>query len=60
MAKTSEKKLAYVKAYDKEHSVMVALKLSRKSDADIIEALNKVENRNAFIKQAIRAAIDAV
>ena len=46
------------KKYDKTHTVMVCVKLNIKTDADILEALNSVDNRQGFIKECIRNNID--
>lgn len=42
--------------YDREHTVMITLKLNRKTDADIIQFLegNTSGNRSAFLKNMIR------
>ena len=40
--------------YDKENTVVYAIKLNRKTDADIIERLETVGNRQGFIKDCIR------
>lgn len=44
--------------WDKEHTVMVTMKLNKKQDADIIEVLEQAESRQGFIKKAIRAYIN--
>lgn len=43
--------------YDKENTVQFRLKLNRKTDADIIEQLNDVPNKQGYIKALIRADI---
>lgn len=43
--------------YDAAHTVMVPLKLNRKTDADILEVLGKQPNRQGYIKQALREYI---
>lgn len=40
--------------YDKENTVGVYLKLNKTTDADIIEHLHKVSNRQGYIKELIR------
>lgn len=42
------------KKYDQNNCYRVGLKFNRKTDLDIIEELEKVENIQAFIKAAIR------
>lgn len=41
--------------YDAEHTTGVYLKLNNKHDADIIERLSQVQNRQGYIKDLIRA-----
>ena len=43
--------------YDAVNTVQVPLKLNRKTDADIIQALDKQPNRQGYIKQALREYI---
>ena len=40
--------------YDAANAYMVSLKLNRKTDMDIIEALEKAESRQGLIKAALR------
>ena len=40
--------------YDKENTIQIRLKLNRKTDADIIEKLNSVDNKQGYIKRLIR------
>lgn len=42
------------KKYDKENTIQVRLKLNKKTDADIIEKLNSVENKQGYLKNLIR------
>lgn len=44
--------------WDKENTVMVTMKLNKNQDADIIEKLNSVDNRQGYIKQLIKADIE--
>ena len=53
---TDAQKQAIAK-YDKENTVVYAIKLNRRTDADIIERLEAVGNRQGFIKDCIRAAM---
>ena len=41
--------------YDSTHTVQVKLKLNITTDADILEILNSVENKQGYIKELIRA-----
>lgn len=43
--------------YDRDNTVMVTVKLNKKTDADILETLGEQENRQGYIKQAIRTAM---
>jgi hypothetical protein len=43
--------------YDKENAVVLTVKLNKKTDSDILAALESVTNRNAFIKKIIREKI---
>ena len=44
--------------YDKTHTTQFILKLNNKTDADIIEQLKEVENRQGYIKKLIREDIE--
>ena len=63
MAQTQEEKVLShrraVAEYDKQNSLVISLKLNRKTEADIIEALPDAGSgdRQRFIKTAIRAAM---
>ena len=41
--------------WDRDNTVMVAMKLNKNQDADIIQVLEQAESRQGYIKQAIRA-----
>ena len=43
--------------YDAEHTTGVYLKLNNKNDADILDRLASVDNRQGYIKQLIREDI---
>ena len=43
--------------YDKENTVQVRIKLNKKTDADIIETLDSVPNKQGYIKDLIRKDI---
>ena len=40
--------------YDKEHCVQVKMKLNKKYDADILDRLNSVDNKQGYLKSLIR------
>ena len=40
--------------YDKENTVFVGLKLNKKTDSDIIKMLSNVDNKQGFIKKALK------
>ena len=40
--------------YDKANTVQVRLKLNRKTDSDILEALERSGNKQGYIKELIR------
>ena len=42
------------KRYDAENTVRKNIKFNKKTDADILEALDKAPNKQGFIKEAIR------
>ena len=41
--------------YDQNNTVQIKLKLNLKTDADILEALERSENKQGYIKELIRA-----
>lgn len=49
-----------VAKYDKTHAKMYAFKFNRETDADIIAKLDSLENKQAYIKDLIRADIDTL
>lgn len=46
------------KRYDAQNTKGVYLKLNQKTDADILNRLDAVENKQGYIKRLIRADID--
>ena len=44
--------------YDAKMAYKVGLKLNRRTDADLIEALDAAPNKQALIKKALRAYIE--
>lgn len=55
MSTEAQKRAA--KKYDDNNTVMVSVKLNKKTDADIIKRLDKEENRQKYIKAVIRHEI---
>lgn len=53
----ADKNYKYTKKYDQSNTIKVSLKLNIKTDADIIEYLDSVENKQGTIKQLIRNEI---
>lgn len=40
--------------YDKNNTIQIKMKLNKNTDADIIEFLEAVENRQGYLKELIR------
>ena len=62
MAKTTEAQLRAQKKYDDAHkgdSKSYHIKFNRETDADIIECLERISNKNGFIKTLIRDYLKA-
>jgi hypothetical protein len=53
----ADKNYKYTKKYDTANTIKVSLKLNIKTDADIIEYLDGVENKQGTIKRLIREEI---
>jgi hypothetical protein len=53
MASEAQKKA--VEKYDKANTVQIKFKFNVNTDADILEKLNSVENKQGYIKELIRA-----
>lgn len=56
--KTSEAQRRATAKYDAENTVQVHLKLNKITDADILERLEQVENKQGYIKELIREEIN--
>ncbi len=54
MPKTPAAQLKALKKYQKKNIVQVKVNLHRNNDADILEKLEKVENKQGYIKNLIR------
>lgn len=54
----ADKNYKFTKVYDQKNTIKVSLKLNIKTDADIIEYLDSVDNKQGTIKQLIRNEIN--
>lgn len=43
--------------YNKEQTKHYSIRLSKSTDGDLIEAIEKAQSKNAFIREALRKAI---
>lgn len=57
MAKVYESQRKWNAAYDAENTIQIKFKLNRKTDLDIIEKLESVENKQGYFKELVRADI---
>ena len=55
--KSTESQVRSSIKYNKENTVQISLKLNRSTDADLIESLNRVANKQGYIKELIRRDI---
>lgn len=55
-----EKRKTPQERYDEKNIVRVSLKLNRKTDADLLDALNASDNKQGLIKQALRFCLEDV
>lgn len=55
---TSKAQIKAQAKYDKANTVQITLKLNKKTDADIIEALESVSNKQGYIKELIREDLE--
>lgn len=44
-------------AFDKENTVKLTIKINKRTDADIIQHLQEIINKQGYLKQLIRADI---
>jgi hypothetical protein len=58
MEDKKQKKLLYNKEYDVSNTVQIRLKLNKKTDADILDRLDAVPNKQGYIKGLIRDDIE--
>ena len=55
--KSTESQIRASVKYNKENTVQISLKLNRSTDADLIDNLNRVANKQGYIKELIRRGI---
>lgn len=55
--KSTESQIRASVKYNKENTVQISLKLNRSTDADLIDSLNRVTNKQGYIKELIRRDI---
>lgn len=55
--KSTESQIRASVKYNKENTVQISLKLNRSTDADLIDNLNRVANKQGYIKELIRRDI---
>ena len=55
--KSTESQIRASVKYNKENTVQISLKLKRSTDADLIDSLNRVKNKQGYIKELIRRDI---
>ena len=55
--KSTESQIRASVKYNKENTVQISLKLNRSTDADLIDNLHRVANKQGYIKELIRRDI---
>ena len=55
--KSTESQIKASIRYNKENTVQISMKLNRSTDADLIDSLNRVTNKQGYIKELIRKDI---
>ena len=55
--KSTESQIKASIKYNKENTVQISLKLNRTTDADLIDSMNRIENKQGYIKELIRRDI---
>ena len=55
--KSTESQIRASVKYNKENTVQISLKLHSPTDADLIDNLNRVANKQGYIKELIRRDI---
>ena len=56
-SKSTESQIKASIKYNKENTVQISLKLNRTTDADLIDSMNRIENKQGYIKELIRRDI---
>lgn len=56
----SKAQIRAVAKYDKNNTTQITLKLNNKTDSDILEYLQKCDNKQGLIKDAIRKHIKSL
>ena len=54
MRKSTDAQIRAARKYDQNNTRLIQLKLNKKTDADILEFLEGLDNRQGFIKELIR------
>lgn len=57
---TTEANKRASKKYDQKNTKMISVKLNKKTDADIFNHLEKIDNKQSYIKALIRKEIKEV
>lgn len=55
--KSTESQIRASVKYNKENTVQISLKLNRSTDADLIDSMNRIANKQGYIKELIRRDI---
>ncbi len=54
-----EKKLKYNENYTKENTTLIAIRMQNKKDMDVIKKINSMPNKAEYIRQLVRADMQA-
>ena len=54
-AEGTKKKMDYINRYNREKQTPIAFRFNHKTDKDILEFLDKIDNKTKYIKELIRA-----
>lgn len=58
-SKSRDAQLRATQKYNKANTIQVVCRFNRNTDADIIQKLSEIENKNGYIKSLIRKDIAA-
>lgn len=58
-SKSKDAQLRATQKYNKENTIQVVCRFNKNTDADIVERLQEVENKNGYIKELIRKDIQS-